>query len=262
MTTSTPPLVGIPACIRDIRDLPFHTVNQRYLMALTEVSGCLPLIIPALDHEHDVEALIPRLDGLLLTGSPSDVEPHHYGRQNCVPEAQRDPARDATALSMIRAAVKQDVPLFAICRGIQELNVAMGGTLHQQVHALPNKRDHRSDKTKPREERYDPVHEVSLDPGGVLAGLAGAETVMVNSLHGQGIEEVGEGLAVEAVAPDGLIEAVRVESASRFGLGVQWHPEAIYHRNALSHALFSAFGDATHAFAQSRGKTGSPSRAA
>ena len=262
MTTTTPPLVGIPACIRDIRDLPFHTVNQRYLMALTEVSGCLPLIIPAVGHEYDVESLIPRLDGLLLTGSPSDVEPHHYGRAPCVPDAQRDPGRDATALSLIRAAVARDLPLFAICRGIQELNVAMGGTLHQQVHTLPDKRDHRSDKSKPREQRYDPVHEVSLDPTGVLADLAGTSSAMVNSLHGQGIEQVGEGLAIEAVAPDGLIEAVRVESASWFGLGVQWHPEAIYDRNALSRSLFAAFGDAARAFAQHRGDTGSPSRAA
>ena len=238
------PVVGISACVREINTLPFHTVNQRYLTALVETAGVMPLIVPALGCAIDFPDLVGRLDGLLVTGSPSNVEPHHYGCERAAPDILHDPARDATTLPLLREALRQGLPVLAICRGIQELNVAMGGTLHQLLHEVEGKRDHRSDKTKPLPERVLPVHPVSLAPDGELARLAGAGEVLVNSLHGQGIDRLGDGLAVEAVSPDGVIEAVRVANAKSFALGVQWHPESLCGTDQFSVRLFQAFGDA------------------
>lgn len=248
------PLVGISACVREINSLPFNAVNQRYLSALVEAAGVMPMIVPALGCAIDFADLASRLDGLLVTGSPSNVEPHHYGCERAAPDILHDAARDATTLPLLREALRQGVPVFAICRGIQELNVALGGTLHQMLHTLPGKRDHRSDKTKPLPERVLPAHPVALTPGGLLARLAGATEVMVNSLHGQGIDRLGEGLVVEAVAPDGVVEAVRVSGAETFAVGVQWHPEALYETDPLSRRLFEAFGNAVRERAAARGQ--------
>ena len=222
---STPlPLVGVSACVREINTLPFHAVNQRYLLALSETAGALPMIIPALGQRLDLDDVVARLDGLLVTGSPSNVEPHHYGCCRDREDILHDPARDSTTLPLLRRCLATGVPVLAICRGIQELNVVMGGTLHQFLHEVPGKVDHRSDKSKPIGERAGPAHPVSLAPHGVLAQLAGTTEVMVNSLHGQGIDRLGEGLVAEAVAPDGTIEAVRVATAKAFAVGVQFHP--------------------------------------
>ena len=203
-------VVGISACVRQINNLPFHTVNQRYLTALVESAGVMPIVIPAVGCAIDFPDLASRLDGLLVTGSPSNVEPHLYGCERAAPDILHDPARDATTLPLLREALHQGLPVFAICRGIQELNVALGGTLHQLLHEVEGKRDHRSDKNKPIPERILPAHPVSLTPGGYLADLAGTTEIVVNSLHGQGIDRLAEGLAVEAVSEDGVIEAVRV----------------------------------------------------
>ena len=167
--------------------------------------------------------LLDRLDGLLLTGSPSNVHPSQYGGEPSHPETLHDPERDATTLPLIREAVRRDLPILAICRGIQELNVALGGTLHQRVHELPGRLNHRSRKDSP-DGPYGPAHSVALTPGGLLASLAGTNEMMVNSLHSQGIDRPGPMLRVEAVAPDGQIEAVSLPEA-RFVVGVQWHPE-------------------------------------
>lgn len=247
-------VVGISACVREINTLPFHTVNQRYLTVLVEKSGVMPLVIPALGCAIDFNDLVERLDGLLVTGSPSNVEPVHYGCERAAPDILHDPARDATTLPLLREGLRRDLPVFAICRGIQELNVAMGGSLHQFLHEVEGKDDHRSDKTKPLHERVLPRHPVSLTPGGYLARLAGQTEVQVNSLHGQGIDRLGDGLAVEAVSPDGVIEAVRVETAS-FGIGVQWHPESLYGTDRLSALLFEAFGEAVRERAARRFRT-------
>ena len=257
MSASSPsraslPVVGISACVREINTLPFHTVNQRYLAALVEAAGVMPIIIPAIGCALPFETVAAQLDGLLVTGSPSNVEPHLYGCERAAPDILHDPARDATTLPLLQEALRQEVPVFAICRGIQELNVALGGTLHQFLHAVPGRSDHRSDKSKPIHERWRPAHPVQLTAGSYLARLAGAAEVMVNSLHAQGLDRLGEGLVVEAVAPDGTVEAVRVAGARCFTVGVQWHPEALYAEDRLSRRLFEEFGEAARQRAAAR----------
>lgn len=191
-----------------------------------------------------MEFLLEGADGLLLTGSISNLEPHHYGVHQSPAGSLHDPKRDETTLSLIPRAVKKGVPLLGICRGIQELNVALGGSLHQQVHEVEGFDDHREDENQPLEVQYGPAHEVRLESGSLLAQLAGSETERVNSLHGQGIARLGKGLIIEAVAPDGLIEAVRVKESKSFALAVQWHPEWQFRKNTFYKAIFKAFGDA------------------
>ncbi|MGH8294645.1 MAG: gamma-glutamyl-gamma-aminobutyrate hydrolase family protein, partial [Steroidobacteraceae bacterium] len=215
-------------------------------------AGGLPLLIPAFAQELRLDELVARLDGLLFTGSPSNVEPQHYEGPPSRPGTLHDPARDATTLPLVQRAVRAGVPVLGICRGLQEVNVAFGGSLHQRVHELPGYLDHRDDASQPLDLQYGPAHEVILEPGGLLRSLAGTDRVRVNSLHSQGIERLGQGLTVEARATDGLIEAFRVEGAARFALAVQWHPEWKAMDNDLSRALFSAFGDACRNRAGSR----------
>lgn len=217
---------------------------EKYARALLDAADALPLVIPSLAEELRVDELLERLDGLLFTGSPSNVEPHHYAGPPSVPGTLHDPARDATTLPLIRKAVARGVPVLGICRGFQEVNVAFGGSLHQRVHEVPGYLDHRDDESQPLDVQYGPAHEVTLEPGGLLRALADSERVRVNSLHWQGIDRLGEGLLVEARAPDGLIEAFRVGQASGFALAVQWHPEWKVMSNSFSRALFAAFGAA------------------
>lgn len=251
-----PPLIGVSACRRPLETTPFftHSAGEKYLAAVMDGAGGCPVILPALGKAGlDLSLLIDRLDGLLLTGSPSNVEPHHYSdEENRTPD-KRDPERDATTLPLIRAAVSAGVPVLAICRGIQELNVALGGSLHQQLHEVSGRRDHRSDKTKSWEERYAPAHPVQVVQGGALARLIGRDgAIVVNSLHAQGIDRLAPGLAVEATAEDGTIEAVTMPGARGFVLGVQWHAEWQCRANPVSRAIFAAFGDAARRRARSR----------
>ena len=246
------PLIGIPADRRMVRDHAFHMVGEKYAHAVLEAAGAAPLLIPALAEELRFDELLDPLDGLLFTGSPSNVEPQHYGGPPSDPGTLHDPARDATTLPLIRKAVGAGVPVFGICRGFQEMNVAFGGTLHQKLHELPGYLDHRDDEMQPLEVQYGPAHEVTLEPGGLLRALAGGDRVRVNSLHSQGIDRLGAELAVEARAPDGVIEAFRVTRAPRFALAVQWHPEWEVMSNPFSRALFAAFGEASRERARSR----------
>jgi putative glutamine amidotransferase len=239
------PLVGIPTCLRKINERVIHGVHDKYPAAVIDATGCLPILIPAVGSKVDICGLLDRLDGLLLTGSPSNVHPSHYGGESSQPETLHDPERDATTLPLIREAVRRDLPILAICRGIQELNVALGGTLHQRVHEVPGRLNHRSAKGSPQGP-YGPAHSVALTPGGLLASLAGAAEIMVNSLHSQGIDQPAPQLLVEAVAPDGQIEAVSLPGA-RFVVGVQWHPEHKVLDNPFARALFSAFARACDA---------------
>jgi putative glutamine amidotransferase len=231
---------------------PFHMVGEKYARAVLDAAEGAPLLIPSLADELRLDELLERLDGLLFTGSPSNVEPHRYQGPPSAPGTLHDPARDATTLPLIRKAVQAGVPVFGICRGFQEMNVAFGGTLHQRVHEVPGRLDHRDDESQPLEVQYAPAHEVTLEPGGVLRGLTDAERIRVNSLHSQGIDRLGDELAVEARAPDGLIEAFRVTDARRFALAVQWHPEWQVMSNPFSRALFAAFGAASRERAQSK----------
>ncbi len=241
------PIIGIPACMRTINERVIHTVADKYPTAIIEATGCLPIAIPAVGSKIDITAVLDRLDGLLLTGSPSNVHPSEYGHEPLDAEILHDPERDATTLPLIREAVRRDLPVLAICRGIQELNVALGGTLHQRLSAMPNRISHRPPKGSP-DGPYAPAHSVALTPGGLLAALFGANEIMVNSLHSQGIDRPAPGLRVEAVAPDGQIEGVSLPPA-RFVVGVQWHPEYRVLENPISAALFAAFGRACRAAA-------------
>jgi putative glutamine amidotransferase len=238
------PLIGIPADRRMVGHHPFHMVGEKYARAVIDAAGAAPLLIPSLAEELRFEELIERLDGLLFTGSPSNVEPHHYDGPPSAPGTLHDPARDATTLPLIRHAVDAGLPVFGICRGFQEMNVAFGGTLYQKLHEVPGLLDHRDDETQPLDVQYGPAHEVTLEPGGLLRSLTDGDRIRVNSLHSQGIERLGPPLAVEARAPDGVIEAFRVRAASSFALAVQWHPEWKVMTNPFSRALFAAFGKA------------------
>lgn len=256
------PLIGVTACVDRIGDQSYHVTGEKYLTAVVVGAGGVPVSLPALERSGDVPALLAQLDGLLVTGSPSNVEPARYGGEPSAPGTRHDPARDATTLPLIRAALDGEVPLFAICRGLQELNVALGGTLHQRIQELPGKRDHRAPEGEPIEVRYGPAHPVALAAQGrfaaLAAGLAGTGTgpaapeFTVNSLHAQGIDRLAPGLVVEAEAPDGIIEAVWVAGARDFAAGVQWHPEWRVADDAFSMRLFAAFGEAARRRAERR----------
>ena len=246
------PLIGIPADRRMVGAHPFHMVGEKYARAVLDAAQAAPLLIPSLAEELRFDELLERLDGMLFTGSPSNVEPHLYQGAPSSPGTLHDPARDATTLPLIRKAVQAGVPVFGICRGFQEMNVAFGGTLHQRLHELPGYLDHRDDESQPLEVQYGPAHDVVLEPGGVLRSLASADRIRVNSLHSQGIDRLGGELAVEARAPDGVVEAFRVRSAQRFALAVQWHHEWQVMANPFSRALFAAFGQASRERAESR----------
>jgi putative glutamine amidotransferase len=237
------PLVGVSCDSRQIGLHPFQAVGEKYLRALVDAGGLLPLAMPSLAPPLPLDACLDVFDGLLLTGSPSNIEPHRYSSEPSYEGNFHDPARDATTLPLIQAAIARDIPVLGLCRGLQEINVALGGSLHQQVHQLDGFDDHREDKTDPVEQQYAPAHEVSLCEGGLLRRIAGCERVAVNSLHGQGIRELGEGLLPEAFADDGLVEAVRLDTPSFF-LAVQWHPEWRATENPFYSGIFEAFAAA------------------
>ena len=238
------PLIGIPADRRMVGHHPFHMVGEKYARAVIDAAAAAPVLIPSLAEELGFEELLERLDGLLFTGSPSNVEPRHYEGPPSAPGTLHDPARDATTLPLIRKAVAVGVPVFGICRGFQEMNVAFGGTLHQKLHEVPGHLDHRDDERQPLDVQYGPAHDVTLEPGGLLRSLVEQDRIRVNSLHSQGIDRLGAPLAVEARAPDGVVEAFRVREAQSFALAVQWHPEWQVMANPFSRALFAAFGQA------------------
>lgn len=245
-------MIGIVCCVRVDGDHVLHSVSEKYILAAIEAAGGMPFLVPAVGDRVAAEAAVARLDGILVPGSRTHLEPERYAGPPMPPDSPFDPKRDATSLPLLRAAAGADVPVLAICRGLQELNVSLGGSLHQRLHDMPGRLDHRAPKG-PVEVRYaHAAHTVSLAPGGLFEALAGgASSLMVNSLHQQGIDRLAPGLAVEATAPDGQIEGVRLQSA-RFVVGVQWHPEFRHGEEPFSRALFSAFGEATLSHARRR----------
>jgi putative glutamine amidotransferase len=232
-------IVGIPACAKTISEMLFHQTPARYAQAVLGGVGALPVLIPPLG--EPMLGLLDNLDGLMVPGSPSNVHPSHYGGGDSETPDFHDLERDHTTLPLIRRAISAGIPVLAICRGIQELNVALGGSLHQRVHMLQARMDHRGGPG-PHETRYGPRHPVTVT--GSLARLLQADSIEVNSLHGQAIDRLGAGLVAEARAPDGTIEAVAMPSAPGWLLGVQWHPEWAFAGNPHSVAIFAAFGDA------------------
>ena len=250
------PLVCVPASHIEVRPEGYrvHATGSTCVESVERFSQCVPIVLPALAGRIDVESFASRIDGLLLTGGRANIEPHHYGGDPFPDDEFTDPGRDNTVLPLVRACVEAEVPVFGICRGIQELNVALGGTLHYRVHQVPGLDDHRmpqhDDLTA--EQIFEPRHLVRLAGGGTFEGLVGRSEVMVNSLHGQGIDRLAERLAVEARSPDGVIEGVRLRSDPSFTVGVQWHAEWKPEEHALSRALFGEFGAAARVRARSR----------
>lgn len=238
------PMVGLLGDHRMVDGQPAHQVLESYVAAVRGGAGALPVLVPSLDPPLAVEDVLAHIDGLFFSGSPSNVAPHHYGGPPARDPSLEDHRRDATSLALLRAAIAAGKPVFAVCRGIQELNVALGGTLHQHVHEVPGRRDHRERGDAPLDVQYGPAHDVTVLEGGLLRKLLGRDRFTVNSLHGQGIDRLAPGLRAEAIAADGQIEAVSMPGAAGFLLGVQWHPEWRWSENEISRALFAAFGAA------------------
>ena len=242
------PVVLVPACNRQLGHHPFHIAGKKYV-DFVRLAGCLPLVVPnALDSE--VDALLDLADGVLLTGSPSNVHPRHFDEGVHNPDLPLDLERDQWTLPFIPKVLARGLPLFAICRGTQETNVALGGSLHQAVQDVPGYADHRADPNGNAEAQYGLAHEVEVLPGGVLPRILDRTRFEVNSVHGQGVNRLARDLHVEARAPDGLIEAFSYPKAAGFNLCVQWHPEWQASSNPVSVQLARAFGQACQAYRQ------------
>ncbi len=247
------PLVGLPTDRKLIGPHPFLAVGEKYVRAVVDGARATPILLPALQPPLAAEEWLDRLDGLLLTGAVSNIEPHHYGDEPSWEGNPHDPARDATTLDLVPRAVRMGIPVLAICRGFQEVNVAFGGTLHQKLHEATGYADHRENTDAPPEVQYAPSHDIRLAEGGLLAAIAGGTQARVNSLHGQGVARLGDGLVVEAIAPDGAIEAFR-RDGDGFLLGVQWHPEWQVTHNPFYLGILRTFGDACRAYAARRAR--------
>lgn len=247
----TKPVVGVignSSVVNDRHNV--QLVGQRNLCAIAEVAEALPLMFAGTPQITDIDALLGAVDGILLTGARANVHPTCFGVEPDPKHEPYDLDRDAMALSLIEACVERGVPLFGICRGFQEMNVAFGGSLHPEIRELPGRMNHRMPRLENGEVHPDPLvvfadrHEVRLMPDGVFARLFGQATIRVNSLHGQGILEPGKRVVCEGIAEDGTIEAIRIADAAGFALGVQWHAEYDPQINPINRALFQAFGTA------------------
>jgi len=246
------PIIAVPSDRRILNPHPSHISGEKYLKAIIDGAHGFPIIVPSMAEDIGVDEILDRIDGIALTGSYSNIEPHHYGAESADESGFHDPHRDAMTLPLALRALEKGVPLLAVCRGHQELNVALGGSLHQNLDDVPGYHSHLENKSDPLDVQYGPSHPVSLMEGGLLRKLAGTESVMVNSLHAQGIAKLADGVAVEAVADDGLIEAFTVDTAPGFNISVQWHPEWRVTENEFSMKLFEAFGDACRSRAAER----------
>lgn len=242
----TPTLVWLPADHRMLgkhHQMPYLVLGDKYARAVKVGAHAQPVLFP-LVQAAQIPSLLPLVDGVMLTGSPSNVHPSHFAETVADPSLPLDPERDSLTLALIKACVEQGVPLLGICRGYQEINVAMGGSLHQRVHQVPGMMDHRDPDGEPPEVQYAPTHDIRIAPDSDLARWAGGTTARVNSLHGQGVNRLAPGLRAVAHAPDGLVEAFEVEGARTFACAVQWHPEWRCWENDFYAAIFRAFGEA------------------
>lgn len=238
------PIVAVPTDTRHFDGYDWHATPHQYLAAAVEGSAVVPLLVPSFEHGIDVASVLDRVDGVLVTGSRSNVHPAHYGENETEDHGPFDRARDTVSLALIRGALERGLPLLAICRGIQELNVALGGTLANEIQELEGRMDHRKPVSDDPDVGFAIRHPVEVKEGSCLAGILGAGPVQVNSLHRQAIAKLAPRLTVEAVADDGTVEAVSVIDAKGFAIGVQWHPEYWFRSDAASAAIFRSFGDA------------------
>ena len=249
--TSTP-LVLLPCDHKTIEGLVWHMTPAPYVEGVLAGAGAVPLLLPALGGAIDLDAVLDRVDGVLMTGSRSNVHPSLYGEEPSVDHEPYDTARDATALPLIRRALEKGVPLLAICRGYQELNVALGGSLHTEIQRFDGRMDHRAPDTPDWDARFAIRHPVHVVRDGCIGRILDTDEIEVNSLHRQGLARLADRLVIEATAPDGTIEAVRVADSAAFAVGVQWHPEYWVRSDHPSSRLFAAFGDAVRARAAAR----------
>ncbi|MER9137477.1 gamma-glutamyl-gamma-aminobutyrate hydrolase family protein [Mesorhizobium sp. M0051] len=246
------PLVAISTDVRQFDNYTWHAVPQQYLEAAITGAGVFPVLVPSFGDRLDFDELLSSVDGVMVTGSKSNVHPSLYGGDASEANGPYDPARDATTLPLIRRAIERGVPLLAICRGIQELNVALGGTLGTEIQEREGSLDHRAPVSDNQDERFGIRQTVTIKPGSCLAGVFGEGDIMVNSVHRQAVDRLGSKLQIEAVANDGTVEAVSVRDARAFAVGVQWHPEYWVKSDSNSAKIFRAFGDAVRLHAAAK----------
>ena len=248
------PLIGVIGNTRLIENrFTVQMCGETNLRALAEVAGALPMMFAGCSTITDIGALLDTVDGILLTGGRANVHPRRFGVEPHPKHEPYDERRDDIALALVEACVERGVPIFGICRGLQEMNVAYGGSLHPEIRELPGRVNHRMPRLETGEPHPDDAvvfgerHDVKLTAGGEFARILGRDCIRVNSLHGQGILDPGKRIVIEGVADDGTIEAIRIADAPGFALGVQWHAEFDPQRNPINRALFQAFGEAVSA---------------
>lgn len=224
----------------------YQVMTHKYITPVVELAGCVPLLVPSCCGTDDIDQYLSMADGVYLTGAGSNIDPALYNQENLTPNKGQDPERDLFDIALIRAALKRGLPLFAICRGMQEINVALGGTIHQKAYEVPGMNDHREDATTPVEVQYGDRHSVRAIAGSWFAELMGDAYFPVNSLHGQALDQLGDGVEALAHAEDGLVEAIHLPDYAQFTLAVQWHPEWQAAQNPHSVKIFKAFGEACH----------------
>lgn len=248
----TQPLVAVSADVCELYNYPWHAAPQQYLEAAVAGAGVFPLVVPSLGDRLDFDQLFAAVDGVMITGSGSNVHPSLYGGDTGEANGPYDLARDSTTLPLIRKAIDQRIPLLAICRGLQEMNVALGGTLMTEIQELPGTLDHRAPPSNSRDERFANRQTLTIKPGSRLSEVLGAGKINVNSLHRQAVDRLAAQLEIDALAEDGIVEAVSVRNACGFAVGVQWHPEYWVKSDEPSARIFRAFGDAVRAHAAAR----------
>lgn len=243
----TKPIVAIVCDTTQQGPHRYHQVGDKYIQALVRCADVTPVLVPALDEPIAAAAILDLADGVLFTGGYSNIQRHHYGDIPAPEGEHEDPSRDKNTLPLVRAVIEAGLPMLGICRGLQELNVSLGGTLYPRVHEIEGRMDHRENKNDPVEVQYGPAHSVTVKTGGLLHKIVGEQEFMVNTVHGQAVRDLAPGLTVEATAPDSTIEAVSVDSVTNFALAVQWHPEWKAWENTQSAKIFEAFGNAVRA---------------
>ena len=246
------PIIAITCDTKQVGLHLFHQVGDKYIEAISELTGALPLLLPALDNPIDIDDILSSVDGILFTGAYANIQRHLYGLAPAPDDEPQDLQRDKNTLPLLKAAVEAGVPVFGICRGFQEMNVAYGGTLHPRIHELEGRMDHREDTNAGIEVQYGPAHSIGVVDNGELATITGESSFDVNSVHGQGIDQIADALMVEATADDGTIEAISVKDSKAFALAVQWHPEWQASSNKQSSKLFRSFGEAVLTYRQNR----------
>ena len=248
----TQPLIAVSTDVKQFENYTWHAAPRQYLEAAISGAGALPVLVPSFGERLDLDVLLSAVDGVMLTGSKSNVHPALYGGDDGEENGPYDTARDDTTIPLIRKAIARGVPLLAICRGIQELNVALGGTLACEIQEREGMLDHRAPVSDNQDERFAIHQKISISPGSCLAGVFGSSDIVVNSVHRQAVGELGARLQVEAVAEDGTVEAVSVKDAPAFAVGVQWHPEYWVKTDSVSQKIFKAFGEAARRHAAAR----------